>query len=84
MRLTVILALAAALVVIVLALLALYVFTIRPTGQAVAGLVSRLAALSRSVEASLGLVGETNAVQLELARILEGQRQAFEVYRKEG
>ncbi|MCO4773981.1 MAG: hypothetical protein KDA24_28365 [Deltaproteobacteria bacterium] len=79
-RRTVVLALGAVVVVVVLALLAMYFFTIRPTGQALSALVGRLAGLAKSVEDSVNLVAETNAVQLELARILEAQREAIDGY----
>ncbi len=80
-RRTVVLTLAAVLVVIVLALLAAYLFTIRPAGQAIAGFATRLTSLARSVEQSIDLVAQTNEVQLELARILEAQREAIEAFK---
>ncbi len=80
-RRTLVLALAAVLVVIVLALLAAYVFTIRPAGQAIAAFATRLTSLAKSVEHSIDLVAQTNEVQLELARILETQREAIEAFK---
>jgi hypothetical protein len=83
-RRTVMLVLGALLGVLVLALLAIYLFAIRPTARAAASLVNRLGSLTKSVEASIGLVGETNEVQLELAKILEAQRLAIQAYQEDG
>jgi|GEM_PF-5323610 len=80
-RLTVVLVLLALLVVVVLVLLAVYVFTIRPAGSSLTELVKRLTSLAKSVEVSIDLLGQTNAVQLELAKILEAQRKAIEAAR---
>ena len=78
-RLTVILTLGVALIVVILALVGVYLFTIRPAGKMVVESSKRLMSLTGSLERSIGLAAETNSAQLELARILEVQRAALDV-----
>lgn len=82
-RLTAILILTAALLVLVLALIALYVFTLRPTGKMLAEFAAQSASLVGSLEHSIGLVARTNEIQLELARVLDAQVAALESHRPE-
>lgn len=73
-RLTIIVVIALLLVLVLGVLWGTYAFALRPARKLLAGFTDGFQSMARSLERSAELVGEANAVQLELAKTLKALR----------